>query len=352
MEANPLIVVRLSVVAFITLLLAPVSWRGSCISDQNSVVSLSCVAWADVKPPAHAPLPGETIIVSDFSGSMNERVRFTRKIDHVRKGLGSLLEELGPEEKVGLRVFGQTPEECPEPKLLVPLGADNHTRIAAEMNSHEPGGGTPLGRALELALGDFSKAEGPKRIILLSDGLGTCEPFDFCSHVREKVAERGIEVRIDVVGIVLDPRAKKELQCLLLGGGTYIDIEEKDIENTEVWQSIGEVAHDVGRPALDWLLRLIASVLATIMLLGFTYCIAEILYRREVRQWRAGMLASLSFVVLEGVMLAAIWAPAFGRDAPRALPVLGAGFVVLALFAMCVINRRPSRSRTPEEVGR
>lgn len=73
---------------------------------------------------------------------------------------------------------------------------------------------------------------GARSIILVSDGESTCDP-DPC-QVAEKIAEDGIDLRIDVVGLSVSGQARNQLKCIAdAGKGDYFDADDAgDIEAT------------------------------------------------------------------------------------------------------------------------
>ena len=63
--------------------------------------------------------------------------------------------------------------------------------------------------------------------MLVSDGIATCEP-DPCV-VAGELAESGIDLQIDVVGLSVDARARAQLRCVAAkGNGTYYDAVDAD----------------------------------------------------------------------------------------------------------------------------
>lgn len=63
--------------------------------------------------------------------------------------------------------------------------------------------------------------------MLVSDGEPTCAP-DPCPVAR-KLAERRIDLRIDVVGLAVDAEARRKLSCIARAGrGSYYDVDSAD----------------------------------------------------------------------------------------------------------------------------
>ena len=65
-------------------------------------------------------------------------------------------------------------------------------------------------------------------MVLISDGGDNCAPPDPCKAAAQ-VAKQGIDLSISVVGLQVDPRARRQLQCIAkAGGGSYVDVPDAD----------------------------------------------------------------------------------------------------------------------------
>jgi Ca-activated chloride channel homolog len=87
---------------------------------------------------------------------------------------------------------------------------------------------TPIGNSLLAAPQDLGSAAGRRSVVLISDGGDNCAPPDPCKAAAQ-VAKQGIDLSISVVGLQVDPRARKQLQCIAkAGGGSYVDVQDAD----------------------------------------------------------------------------------------------------------------------------
>ena len=76
------------------------------------------------------------------------------------------------------------------------------------------------------AADDLSES-GRRSILLVSDGEETCD-VDPCDTAR-KIAERGIDLKIDVIGLDVAGKARRQLRCIAREGrGTYYDADSAD----------------------------------------------------------------------------------------------------------------------------
>ncbi|CAM5999952.1 unnamed protein product [Sphagnum balticum] len=186
------------------------------------------------------------LFLIDASYSMKEKFGGTdRKMSAAKQVIEHALSMIPPSINVGLRVFGQSfsgaPEiDCRQTYLLVPMGQHNRGSLIAAVRTIQPAGLTPLEFALRrCAEEDFTRCQGTKTIILISDGLDTCggNPCEYMTQL----ARYGINIRCDVVGLELkkDRKAQDQLNCLAQSsGGKYYDAGNAD-------DLIQSVAHSV-----------------------------------------------------------------------------------------------------------
>ena len=173
------------------------------------------------------------ILVLDSSGSMAEPAGGgATKIEAARQALGTVVDGLPDEAYVGLRVYGATvfsrdqKGACTDSQLVVDPATDNRDELRTALAQYEPYGETPIGFALRKAAGDIG-GESTRSIVLVSDGIATCEP-DPCV-VAGELAQQGIDLQIDVVGLSVDAKARAQLRCVAAkGNGTYYDADDAD----------------------------------------------------------------------------------------------------------------------------
>jgi Ca-activated chloride channel family protein len=212
----------------VLLVLATSSTAGAVASSTDP----STVPSADRSPAAEiGDESGRLVLVLDSSGSMKEPATGGgTKIEAAKSALRDVVDELPDAARVGVRVFGAKVFDrsqkgaCTDTQNVVPVGPLDRTRLRAAVDGYEPYGETPIGNALKGAARDLGPArDGERRtIVLLSDGEPTCAP-DPCT-VGRKLRERGIDLRINVVGLEVSGKARSALQCIAReGGGRYFD---------------------------------------------------------------------------------------------------------------------------------
>lgn len=176
---------------------------------------------------------GRMLLVLDSSGSMKEPAAGgATKIGAAKQALGRVVDGLPDDAQVGLRVFGaevfsrDEPGACTDSQLVVRPGTDNREELRDAVAAYQPYGETPIAHALQQAARDLG-SEGARSIVLVSDGIATCEP-DPCVVARD-LRSAGIDLRIDVVGLSVDSATRGQLSCIArAGGGEYYDADSAD----------------------------------------------------------------------------------------------------------------------------
>jgi len=211
------------------------------------LVLVASAAW--LTPPAPAADPAKLVLVLDSSGSMKDKVGGQAKISIAKASLRSVIKKLPADAPVGLRVYGatifdrKTRGACTDSQLVVPIGTGNRSQLTSEIATYKPYGETPISYSLEQAAKDLGST-GQRTILLVSDGEETCDA-DPCATAAA-IAKAGVDVKIDVVGLAVAGKTRKQLQCVARrGNGTYYDADSReDLEN-----SLDKLATRAGRYA-------------------------------------------------------------------------------------------------------
>ena len=157
---------------------------------------------------------GNTILVMDGSGSMWGQIEGVNKIVIARDVVGDLLDTLPSDQGLGLTVYGHRERgNCADIETVVAPGQDTKARIRDAVNAINPRGKTPMTDAIIAAAQALRFTEERATVILISDGIETCNP-DPCAAARA-LEEAGIDFTAHVVGFdVTDPEALAQMQCL------------------------------------------------------------------------------------------------------------------------------------------
>ncbi len=174
------------------------------------------------------------LLIMDASGSMKASDGGGgTKIQAAKAALNGVVDALPEDSLVGLRVYGHRipntdkARGCEDTELIAPVGPLERGAMKQEISSFDAKGFTPIGLSLKEGAKDLPP-EGERTIVLVSDGIDTCAPPPPC-RVAKKLTSQGVDLRIDTVGFQVDPRARKELQCIArVAKGSYFDASSSD----------------------------------------------------------------------------------------------------------------------------
>ena len=163
-----------------------------------------------------------TILVLDASGSMWGQIDGKSKIEIARKSMGSLVSGWNPNIHLGLIAYGHRRKgDCQDIETVLPVGPVNAKTFSAKVNGLMPKGKTPLGAAVRMAAEQLKFTEAKATVILVSDGLETCN-VDPCKLSGELEA-KGIDFTVHVIGFDIKKEEQAQLQCIADNtGGMFI----------------------------------------------------------------------------------------------------------------------------------
>jgi len=161
------------------------------------------------------------LIILDSSYSMNDKMNGERKIDIAKRVINQVLSQTSRNSYIGLRVYGHKMNilgfnACRASELKVPIGQNTQSTISNILRGIQPTGMTPMSYSIQQAVTqDFIGLPGKKRIILVSDGMETCDGSP-CDYAVELV-RKGVDLKIDAIGFDLsEPEAVSQLKCTSL----------------------------------------------------------------------------------------------------------------------------------------
>ena len=118
---------------------------------------------------------GDAILVLDASGSMWGQIDGENKIVIARRVIDELLNDLPTERRLGLVAYGHRRKgDCGDIEELAAVGASREA-ISAAVNGINPKGKTPLSDAVRFAAERLKYTEERATVILVSDGIETCD---------------------------------------------------------------------------------------------------------------------------------------------------------------------------------
>ena len=156
------------------------------------------------------------------------------RLDAAKRAVDVLLDRLPPGAPLGLRVYGSKvaetsrAEACRDTELVVPVGPLDKDALRGRVQALTGKGRTPIGSSLLRVPDDLGSSDGRRTVILVSDGGDNCAPPDPCEAARE-VSRQGVDLSISVVGLQVNERVRRQLECIAkAGGGTYVGVDDAD----------------------------------------------------------------------------------------------------------------------------
>lgn len=168
----------------------------------------------------------QSIIVFDASGSMWAKIGNKTKIEIARETLGTVLKSVPKSTSLGLMVYGHRDKgSCSDIELAIPPAVGTEAAITKFVNGINPKGKTPLTEAVRQAAETLKYTEDKATVILLTDGLETCEA-DPCALATE-LEQKGVDFTAHVVGFGLTADEGKKVACLAENtGGKYFQASD------------------------------------------------------------------------------------------------------------------------------
>lgn len=172
-----------------------------------AALTLSTSALAQEQP--------NTILVMDGSGSMWGQIDGVAKITIAQDVVGELLDTIPADQGLGLTVYGHRERgNCTDIETMVAPAPGTADAIQSAVSGIKPLGKTPMTDAVIAAAEALRYTEDKATVILVSDGVETCNP-DPCAAAR-LLEEAGIDFTAHVVGFDVgsDPEALAQMQCI------------------------------------------------------------------------------------------------------------------------------------------
>ncbi len=183
---------------------------------------------AAVPAPAAAEESTPVMVVLDASGSMKQTDAPGPRIDAAKKAVDALVAALPDAAQVGLTVYGtgtgssaaEKAAGCRDIRRLVPVQPVDRAAFSRAVAGIRASGYTPIGESLRAAARELP-AEGPRSIVLVSDGEDTCAPPQPC-RVAEQLKAAGVDLVVHTIGFKVGAAARAQLTCIASStGGSY-----------------------------------------------------------------------------------------------------------------------------------
>lgn len=185
----------------------------------NICVFIALILWVCL--PAHGGEMPEVMFILDGSGSMWGSAGKTRKIEAAKEVMAKVVLALPDGVNVGLTVYGHRRKgDCGDVEIIIPSGSTDREKLLAEVKEISPKGMTPMAASVKLVAEALKSKEAETTIILVSDGIETCDA-DPCGAIKN-LKDSGIKFILHVVGFGVNQKGREQLTCLSeAGGGKY-----------------------------------------------------------------------------------------------------------------------------------
>ena len=201
--------------------------------------------FSSILPTAALAEGQRVILVLDASGSMWGQINGKAKIDIAKDVVGKVLSSWKPEDDIGLVVYGHREKgSCTDIETVWPPKPLNLNQYMSPVKTLSPKGKTPMTQAVRQAAEALKYTEQKSTVILVSDGLETCDQ-DPCAVARE-LEKSGVELTVHTVGFGLDDKAAvAQLKCMAEEtGGISVLADNAD----ELESAIQKTVHAVEAP--------------------------------------------------------------------------------------------------------
>ncbi|MFB9886351.1 VWA domain-containing protein [Balneatrix alpica] len=163
---------------------------------------------------SHAGADQASVLILDASGSMWGQLQDGRsKIEVAREVMSGYLQSRDADQPLGIIAYGHNRRgDCQDIEVLSSVGPQPPAPLIQLLQQINPRGKTPLGQSLKLASAQIPTTAEEADIILITDGLETCD-VDPCT-VAAELAASGIRIRAHVVGFGLSENEAQGLACI------------------------------------------------------------------------------------------------------------------------------------------
>ena len=189
------------------------------------------------------------IIVLDGSGSMWAQIDGKARITIARETLHEVLSTLPDDLELGFMTYGHREKgNCADIEMLVEPVTGAGAAIAAAADGINPKGMTPISDAVRLAAEELLFTEQKATVILITDGLETCE-VDPCALASE-LESQGIDFTTHVLGFGLSDDEGQQVACLAENtGGKYLPASDGDALVDALTTTVAQVVQVEPEPA-------------------------------------------------------------------------------------------------------
>ena len=165
-------------------------------------------------PAAAQQADTASILIYDASGSMwGQLDGGVSKVEVAREVIGDFFASRDTTVPLGVIAYGHNRRgDCSDIQVIANVGLSDPSELSAQLNRLNPRGMTPITESLSLAASMIPPTAESADIILVTDGLETCEA-DPCA-LAAQLAQEGISIRAHVVGFGLTSQEAAAMACV------------------------------------------------------------------------------------------------------------------------------------------
>jgi len=164
----------------------------------------------------------KVLFILDSSGSMWGQIDGKAKTTIAKEALKGIIDSMPSGFDTGLMTYGHRRKgDCKDIELLIPPGPHNPEAMKAKIAELSAKGKTPLSDSLRMAAKTLRSTEEAASVILITDGLETCDS-DPC-QVAAELAMSGVDFTVHVIGFDLSKNDQDRVRCIAdKTGGLFV----------------------------------------------------------------------------------------------------------------------------------
>ncbi|WP_163576494.1 vWA domain-containing protein [Halomonas faecis] len=155
-----------------------------------------------------------SVLILDASGSMWNRIEGdVTRIEVARDVIEEYFHDRDQEVPLSVLAYGHNRRgDCGDIEIVAAMGRHDTESLASQLRALNPQGMTPIADSLVQASAEIPRSAEAADIILVTDGLETCDG-DPC-QVASDLAAAGLDLRAHVVGFGLSQEEVQNLSCI------------------------------------------------------------------------------------------------------------------------------------------
>lgn len=182
-----------------------------------------------------------SILIYDASGSMwGQLDGGISKVEVAREVIGDFFVSRDNSIPLGVIAYGHNRRgDCSDIEVVANVGINDPVGLSSSLNQLNPRGMTPITDSLSLAASMIPPTAESADIILVTDGLETCEA-DPCA-LAAQLAEEGIAIRAHVVGFGLTREEGEVMACVADATGGLLLTPQTGQELADALRQVAQV---------------------------------------------------------------------------------------------------------------